>query len=405
MMADNVIPLQVWKSHLQQGERGIKRNLTNLMLHLQNLDGLGKNIRFNEMTQQSEWRERPLKDADFIDIRLIIERAGFQPNDKDVRPAVERVALDNSYNPVTDYLAGLKWDGVTRLERWMVKLFGAPETPFVRAVSPKVLIAAVARAFDPGCKVDTVLILEGEQGLKKSTAIAALFGEKHTAESVNLFDQHNKMVMQLMGAWVVELAEFVAIAKRDRNSVKGLISMRSDRVVLPYAKMASTHPRRCIFFATVNPDDSGYLTDNTGNRRYWPVPVEKIDIEGIRDKRDQLWAEAVHRYRAGERWWLEGDENEAAADEQIERVEQDAWAEPIERALVRKEAELNRRITELTADEALTLLGMPNERKDKSAKDRAAGVLKDLGFVRAKVRDQAEPGGKKGKPRWRWVRE
>jgi hypothetical protein len=184
----------------------------------------------------------------------------------------------------------------------------------VRAlVSPKVLISAVARAMQPGCKVDTVLVLEGEQGIKKSSAIAALFGEEYTAESVSLFDQHNKMVMAMMGAWVVELAEFVAIARSHHASVKGLISMRQDKVVLPYARLASTHPRRCIFFGTINPDATGYLTDSTGNRRYWPVTVTKIDLEGIAAGATSSGLRPSPLPRAGERWWLEPDEERAAA--------------------------------------------------------------------------------------------
>jgi putative DNA primase/helicase len=387
----NVIDLNAWRHNLQMGDKGPKRNLTNTIAHLRGLQGLGKSLRFNEMTQSIEWNGKPIEDPDIVDIRLIIERNNYQPQDRDVRPAIDRVCRENSYNPVTDYLNALKWDGTARLERWLPHLLGAPASDFVRLVGPKVLISAVARAYEPGCKVDTVLVLEGEQGLKKSSAIAALFGEDYTAESVSLFDQHNKMVMQMMGAWCVELAEFVAVIRKDMNAVKGLISMRSDRVVLPYAKMASTHPRRCIFFGTINPDSMGYLTDSTGNRRYWPVTVTKIDIEGILRSRDQLWAEAVHRYRAGERWWLEGDENKVAASEQVERQEEDAWAPILEAKLYGKAA--------VTTDDALTELGIPHERKDKRAQMRAATALGQIGFERVKTRPT--PGAK---PIWAWRR-
>ncbi|WP_235682113.1 virulence-associated E family protein [Sphingobium yanoikuyae] len=387
----NVIDLNAWRHNLQMGDKGPKRNLTNTIAHLRGLQGLGKSLRFNEMTQSIEWNGKPIEDPDIVDIRLIIERNNYQPQDRDVRPAIDRVCRENSYNPVTDYLNALKWDGTARLERWLPHLLGAPASDFVRLVGPKVLISAVARAYEPGCKVDTVLVLEGEQGLKKSSAIAALFGEDYTAESVSLFDQHNKMVMQMMGAWCVELAEFVAVIRKDMNAVKGLISMRSDRVVLPYAKMASTHPRRCIFFGTINPDSMGYLTDSTGNRRYWPVTVTKIDIEGILRSRDQLWAEAVHRYRAGERWWLEGDENKVAASEQVERQEEDAWAPILEAKLYGR--------TAVTTDEALTELGIPHERKDKRAQMRAATALGQIGFERVKTRPT--PGAK---PIWAWRR-
>lgn len=403
MMAE-VYELNAWKQTLQQGERGPKRNLTNLILHLRNLDGLGKTLRFNEMTQQAEWNGRPIEDPDFVDIRLLIERAGFQPTERDVRPAVDRVARENTYNPVIDYLTGLTWDGTPRLDRWMIRLLGAPDTPFVRLISPKVLISAVARALQPGCQVDTILVLEGEQGIRKSSAIAALFGRDYTRESVSLFDSHQRMVMNMMGAWVVELAEFVAIARTHHASVKGLISMRQDTVVLPYAKSASTHPRRCIFFGTVNPEASGYLTDSTGNRRYWPVTVTEIDLDAIRDKRDQLWAEALHRFRADERWWLEGDENLSAADQQVDREEQDAWVEPLAKKIDDEGHRNQRRVTMISTDEALTLLGIPHERKDKKAQMRAAAALVDIGFTRTKMRPDAPPGEKKGKPKWVWTR-
>ena len=391
-MMTNIVDLNAWRHNLQMGDKGPKRNLTNTIAHLRGLQGLGKSLRFNEMTQAIEWNGKPIEDPDVVDIRLIIERNNYQPQDRDIRPAIDRVCRENSYNPVVDYLFARRWDGTARLERWMPLLLGAPASDFVKLVGPKVLISAVARAYEPGCKVDTIMVLEGEQGLKKSSAIAALFGEEYTAESVSLFDQHNKMVMQMMGAWCVELAEFVAVVRKEQGAVKGLISMRSDRVVLPYAKMASTHPRRCIFFGTINPDSMGYLTDSTGNRRYWPVTVTKIDIEGILRSRDQLWAEAVHRYRNGERWWLEGDENRVAASEQGEREEEDAWAPILAHKLYGK--------AEVTTDEALPELGIPHERKDKRAQMRVASALGQIGFERGTHRPE---GG--GKPRKIWRRK
>lgn len=386
MMAENVIPLSAWKAQLQKGDNGVKRSLTNLVLHLRHLPGLGKELRFNELSYQAEWRGRAIEDPDLVDIRLLLEREGFPPPDKDVRAAVDRVARENAYNPIADYLTTLSWDGRPRIERWMIQLLGATDTPFVRLISPKVMIAAVARALDPGCKVDTVLVIEGEQGIKKSSAIAALFGEDYTAESVSLFDQHNKMVMAMMGAWVVELAEFVAVAKSERNGVKGLLSMRKDKVVLPYAKLSSTHPRRCVFFGTINPEATGYLTDSTGNRRYWPVTATKVDMDGIRRNRDQLWAEAVHSYRAANRWWLEPEEEDTARAVQVDREEEDAWTEPLERKL-REEADAGRPRREITTDFALTLLGIPHERKDKRAQMRAGGALKALGYDRHVIKD------------------
>ena len=208
MMADEQIDLQAWRGRLQQSKQGPRKNMTNLMLFLRHIKDLGNTIKFNDLAQRPEWNGRPLEDGDLVDIRLILEANQYEPAKDDVLSAVTRHARENSFHPIKDYLRSLKWDGTERLDHWLHACLGAPNTAFVRAAGRKTLIAAVARAFRHGCKVDTVLVLEGPQGIRKSTAIATLFGEEYTAESVNLFDQHNKMVMAMMGAWCVELAEF-----------------------------------------------------------------------------------------------------------------------------------------------------------------------------------------------------
>ncbi len=217
-------------------------------------------------------------------------------------------------------------------------------------------------------------MLEGPQGIRKSSAIAALFGEDWTAESVDLFGQHNKMVMNMMGAWVVELAEFIAITKRDQNHVKGLLSMRTDKVVLPYAKIASAHPRQCVFFGTINPGETGYLTDTTGNRRYWPVEVVRADLEKIKARRDQLWAEAYKAFCDDERWWLEEDEQGLAEAEVATREEYDVWDEILGKKLD------DEMVKTVTAAAALQAIGVPNERMDKRALNRVGACLRRLGY-------------------------
>lgn len=372
MMAAEPIDLQAWKGRLQSSKQGYKKSITNLMIFLKNVRELGNTIRWNELAERVEWNGRPLDDADLIDIRLILEAHQYEPTVSDVYPAVIRHARENSYHPVRDYLRGLKWDGTKRLDYWMQLCLGADDTPFVRAVGRKTLIAAVARAFKPGCKVDTVLVIEGDQGLKKTSAIETLFSEMWTAASVNLFDQHNKMVMQMMGAWVVELAEFIAIAKKDQNIVKGLLSMRVDRVVLPYAKIASDHPRQCIFFGTINPGEGGYLTDETGNRRYWPVSITKTDLALIADRRDQIWAEAYRAFVADEQWWLTPEEESLAKSQVEKRQKTDIWAEILNEKLKGRDS------CSLAA--ALKEIGVPAERMDDKAQDRCAAALRTLGF-------------------------
>lgn len=386
MSDDNVFDLQSWRGKLQSSGSGTKKTMTNLMLFLKHVRDLGQTIRWNELACRAEWNGRPIEESDLIDIRLILEANRFEPNVSDILPAVVRHARENSFHPVRDYLRNIKWDGTRRLDHWLQNCLGAPDLPFVRAVGRKTLIAAVARAFKPGCKVDTVLVLEGAQGIRKSTAIATLFGEDHTAESVNLFDQHNKMVMAMMGAWCVELAEFIAITRRDENTVKGMLSMRSDRVVLPYAKMASDHPRQCIFFGTINPGESGYLTDSTGNRRYWPVAVTKADIDLIADRRDQIWAEAYKAFQNGEQWWLTDEEETLAAAQVADREEYDVWDEILHEKLIRT----GTLTTSVAA--ALQAIGVPNERMDRKARDRVAGSLRRLGFKSKDGKSRGEDG-------------
>lgn len=383
MMSENIVSLDAWKGRLASSSKGYRKTISNLMMFLKHLPEFGGNIRWNELAYRPEWNGDPIEDSDLVQIRLILEKHEYEPSVGDVLPAVIKHAKDNPFHPVRDYLHSLKWDGKERLDTWMTKCMGAPDTLFTRLAGRRTLIAAVARAMKPGCKVDTVLVLEGPQGIKKSTAIATLFGEDYTAESVNLFDQHNKMVMAMMGAWCVELAEFIAITRRDENTVKGLLSMKSDRVVLPYAKMASDHPRQCVFFGTINPHESGYLTDATGNRRYWPVEVTKADIKAIGRFREQLWAEATKAYRDGERWWFEGEEEDTLANAQTRgRERSDPWDDILEEKL--------REYETVSPTAALQLIGMPNDRMDQRARDRITSSLRRLGFksIPRKVRGE-----------------
>lgn len=388
-VTSDVIPLNAWKGKLVTSKNGVKKSLTNLMLFLRHLPDFGPTIRWNQLAERAEWNDEPIEDHHLIDIRLILEGQQYECGKDEILGAVLRHARENAYHPVRDYLRSLKWDGTLRLDTWLSACMGATDSQFARIVGRKTLIAAVARAFEPGCKVDTVLVLEGPQGIKKSTAIATLFGENWTAESVNLFDQHNKMVMSMMGAWVVELAEFIAIAKRDQNTVKGMLSMRTDRVVLPYAKLLSEHPRQCVFFGTINPGEGGYLTDVTGNRRYWPVEVTKADIDLIISRRDQLWAEAYRAFLADEQWWLTEAEEELARGQVSEREKTDIWDEILDEKLVGKG------IYSTTVSAALQTIGVPNERMDAKAEERCAASLRRLGYASAPRKARDEAGNRK----------
>lgn len=395
-MMSNVIDLNAWRHNLQMGDRGPKKNMTNLMVHLRNLPGLGKAIRLNMMTGVVEWRGQPVSDTDYVDIQMIVEQANYQPAKQDIPIAVQRLAEDNGYHPVRDYLDALKWDRTPRLDRFLHILFGTPDTDYERTVGVKWMIGAVARVYEPGCKMDNMLVLEGPQNLGKSTALAALFGRPYFTEMVNELRDHKRFMEQITGKWVVEFAELSAIRRADVELVKAVISMQVDRARMSYGRNPVEVPRQCVLAASVNPKhDSGYLTDPTGNRRFWPVRCTKIDMPRLVRKRDQLWAEAVERYRAKEQWWLDDGQVEMAGGEQSERLAVDPWADF-----------LNEKLTigyRYTSVGILTeILKVPIDRVDGFMKTRLADVMAALGWQQhfAKRRDD---GGKRISFReWRW---
>ena len=244
------------------------------------------------------------------------------------------VAKDNSVHPVLDYLAKLEWDKVQRVEHFASKYLGAEDTQYHQNVSECTLVGAVARIMKPGCKADHVLILEGPQGIGKSTAVANLFAPWFSDEIADLGSKD--AAMQMSGVWCIELAELSSMTRSEIERMKAFISRRSDRFRPSYGRHVIEVPRQAVFIGTTNAD--GYLRDETGGRRFWPVQCGKINSLRIKRDRDQLWAEAVALYNIGAHWWLDDDVAiEAARDKQDERYLSDAWQEPIEKYIENKQ--------------------------------------------------------------------
>lgn len=387
------VALNAWRGRLQIGSKGEKKTLYNLMLYLQHLPGLGSAVRYNELSGVVEWRGEPLRDADYVDIQMMVEKAGYPPNKTDIPAAIARLAFDHSYHPIRDYLNGLKWDGVTRLNKFLPILFGTPDTSYENAVGVRWMIGAVARIYEPGCKMDTMLVLEGRQGLKKSSALRTLFGAPYFVEMVNELRDHKRFVEQIAGKWVVEFAELSALRKADVELVKAIITMQVDKTRPSYGRHTVEYPRQCILAASVNPKaGQGYLTDSTGNRRFWPVSCTAIDLDKIARKRDQLWAEAVSRYRDGEQWWLTDEEAKLAEQEQAGRMLSDAWEDAIADVLID-------RLTYTTTDILRQIINMPLDRHDHSAKMRVAAIMSELGWT------QVCPKKRQSDGTWKTVRE
>ena len=237
-----------------------------------------------------------------------------------VTDAAMAVANERRFHPVRQYLAGLTWDRRERLPVWLHEYLGAEANEYTRAVGLKYLVGAVARVMRPGCKMDNVLILEGEQGRWKSTALAMLAGEWFMDTPFTLGDKD--AYLALRGKLIVEMAELDALGRAESSRAKAFFSSASDTFRAPYHAWARTIPRQCVFAGTVN--HGTYLRDTTGNRRYWPVKVTHAELEALRADRDQIWAEAYARFQDGTQWWLQQDERSLFEHEQELRYVGDA---------------------------------------------------------------------------------
>jgi len=244
------------------------------------------------------------------------------------RAALISVVTKRSFHPVKEYLNSLEWDGTPRIDTLLIDYLGAKDRDYVRAVTRKTLIAAVARIFEPGVKFDTVLVLCGPQGIGKSTLFAKL-GKEWYSDSVSLVDMRNDSKTapeKLQGRWILELSELAGIKKTEENTVKSFLSTTEDRYRAPFERRAQSHKRQCILVGTTNRYD-GFLRDDTGNRRFWPVNVTKQrkykawNLSG--DDVNQFWAEAVVAYKNREKLILTGELVKEAKEQQREAVESD----------------------------------------------------------------------------------
>jgi predicted P-loop ATPase len=240
--------------------------------------------------------------------------------------AVETVARDEQFHPVRDYLNSVRWDGRPRVATWLTSHLGVERSDYADAVGQRLLISAVARVMQPGCKADAMLIIEGPQGAGKSKAIDCLVGQWFSDELSDIGTKDASL--QLGGAWVFELSELDAMQRSDIAKLKAFLSRRTDRFRPPYGRRVIEVPRQCVFIGTTNSES--YLRDETGARRFWPVKAHTININAIERDRDQLWAEAVDLYRAGHAWWIDSsDIATAARQQQDERYSGDPWDDAI----------------------------------------------------------------------------
>lgn len=275
----------------------------------------------------------PWEDGDDVELRFwLAGRYDIEPRGQDLADAVLGAAKAKPFHPVCDYLDACRWDGRQRLDTWLYDYLGVDPAAmegdpddaerYIELVGSMWLIQAVSRVRNPGDKADSVLILEGDQGQGKSTALRILFGDEwfsDTPVDIGSKDSYEA----LRGLWCLEMAELDALSKADSRRAKAFFSSPRDRYRLPYGHRAMLFTRQCVVAGTTN--EFAHLKDYTGNRRYWSVSTNNLKLDALARDRDQLWAEADYRYRQGEHWWPHADDLRLFRDQQEARMDVDVW--------------------------------------------------------------------------------
>jgi predicted P-loop ATPase len=373
-----------WQAALLRTSNGyIKPILANAIAALSSAPEWDGVLAFDDFSQHvvaqraTPWSPIALVWSDTDDIRLAewLQRQGIEVTPHVAGHAVQACGQNLRVHPVREYLSSLQWDRRRRLNTWLQRYLGAKpdddNARYLTAVGSRFLISAVARVMKPGCKADHCLILEGAQGIRKSTALRTLAGNWFTDEVSDLGSKD--AAMQVSGVWICELAELDAMSRLEAGRVKAFLSRSVDRYRPPYGHRVIEVPRQCVFAGSVNHSD--YLRDETGGRRFWPVACGVIDIDGLAHDRDQLWAEALVRFQAGEPWWLDTHHLIAqATTEQEARYQADVWLDKVH--------ELTELRPNVSVAEVLAGLLVPTERQTQTDANRVARCLKSLGWIR-----------------------
>lgn len=365
--------------------------LANIVLMLANHEDWAGVIAFDEFSYRTIKR-RPVpgarsaelgewRDADTTAVRIwLTETYGMVVGPQDVDSAVDLVAQMHAFHPVKDYLACLEWDGVSRLDSWLDDYLGVARSAYTERVARWFLVAMVARVFEPGVKFDYCLVLEGGQGLRKSSALRILAGEWFSDTELDLT---NKDAMSsIRGKWLHEFAEMGSLARAENTRQKSFLSRQIDEFRPTYARREIRCPRQLCFAGTTN--DWQWNKDATGGRRFWPIEIgAEIDTDALLAARDQLFAEAVHRYKSGERYWPQADEQRSIFDpQQLQREAEDGlfdmlhdWIEELPRG-------------EFTMGEVLEeALKLDAGRITRDVTTRVGQLLKKLGCGRREKRN------------------
>ena len=363
--------------------------LANALLALRNDPKLIRLVAYDEMTKTTvlmhpvpgdrtppdRFRPRPLTDTDVTAVQEYLQLAGIERLPKEpVHQAVDLRAQERAFHPLRDYLTELSWDRQPRVATWLSTYLGAAPGPYTERIGRMFLVAMVARIFQPGCQADYMPILEGPQGTRKSTACRILGGPWFSDALPDLATAGKDVAQHLKGKWLIEISELSAMSRAESATLKAFITRTTERYRPSYGRKEVIEPRQCTFIGTTNA--SVYLRDETGGRRFWPVKTGRIDSDALARDRDQLFAEAVHLYRAGASWWPdEAFEREHIQPEQEERYERDVWEEAIQEYLIGRDQVTVTQVAREALFKEIQRIGTADQR-------RIAAALERLGWKR-----------------------
>jgi predicted P-loop ATPase len=352
---------------------------------------------------------RPWHETDITRLCVYLNTHGFPSVSANrVFDVVTSVAREHSFHSVREYFAGLTWDRVPRISRFFLDHCGAVVSPtnpttldeiaeaeacagYIQEIARRFFIGAVARIMRPGCKLDTMLVLEGPQGSLKSQLIEALaVRSEWFSDSLPHNLESRDTRLHLSGVWVIELSELMQFRGASIETLKSFLSCHEDKYRPPYGRIDTVVPRQCVLVGTTN--NNTYLHDPTGSRRFWSVRITNIRLEEIRALVPQLWAEAYLAWNNGEGWWLDPKLDGIAADQQSDRLERDPWWEPVADFVgLRKPGDW------FSTGQIFAVLGVETKDRRRGDEMRIGGVLTELGC-------QHQRKQVNGNRRWGWVR-
>ena len=361
-----------------QPNGNIKKNKNNLYIILRRDRRWRNRIWLNTFTNTLKMDDRDYRDSDDTRISLWVSRAyGIEFSENYVSHVVQLIGEERSRNPLLEWLDTMHWDGVQRIESWITEATDCEDNELNRKMGEKWLIQAIARAYKPGSKADCVLILAGAQGAGKSTLFRELASENFFADTPLDIGSPNSY-SQIQRAWIYEVAELDSVRRSANSATKAFLSAQEDTYRPAYGRHAVTVKRHVVFAGTTN--ESQFINDMTGSRRYWPIRCNEVDLEYVRENRDQLWAEAIVAFNAGDTWWLDRDMDQTRHDASHIFRQDDPWTAPIAAYLTTQAGYVT---SQMIMEDGLKIERARMSRRDEM---RVSDILTELGYEKRRMR-------------------